>query len=178
MLIYLTQKRKRGIIKAGSAAEKPQSLPAGRGGAFKNVQPANLKKCIRSRGNSAAGDTGESKAYPFLITYRYDRAGRGRKARAPLVFADAVCGFPVCGRALHTVAVRSLSARLRGFVYIILAAHGRICFFRRIPRDAYRPPLLRLPFRFRRARKKFFQNCGIKLLTFLNNNYIMVLALW
>ena len=115
----MTQKRKRGIIKAGSAAERPQSLPAGRGGAFKNVQPANLKKCIRSRGNSATGDTGESKAYPFLITYRYERAGRGRKARAPLVFADAVCGFPVCGRALHTVAVRSLSARLRGFAYII-----------------------------------------------------------
>lgn len=137
MLIYLTQKRKRGIIKAGSAAEKPQSLPAGRGGAFKNVQPANLKKCIRSRGNSATGDTGESKAYPFLITYRYERAGRGRKARAPLVFADAVCGFPVCGRALHTVAVRSLSARLRGFAYIIFwprtAAFAFSAAFRGMP---------------------------------------------
>lgn len=156
MLIYLTQKRKRGIIKAGSAAEKPQSLPAGRGGAFKNVQPANLKKCIRSRGNSATGDTGESKAYPFLITYRYERAGRGRKARAPLVFA--VCLF--------------LRAPAR---QLYCTPPHSAC--RRIPRNAYRPPLLRPPFRFRRARKKFFQNCGIKLLTFLNNNYIMVLAL-
>lgn len=146
MLIYLTQKRKRGIIKAGSAAEKPQSLPAGRGGAFKNVQPANLKKCIRSRGNSAAGDTGESKAYPFLITYRYERAGRGRKARAPLVFV-----IGVFTRARATTLLYAAAFRL--------------------------PPLLRPPFHFPHGRKNFFQNCGIKLLTFLNNHYIMVLAL-